>query len=157
MAKKAKSPGLIARNRRARFDYQLERTFEAGIVLKGWEVKSIREGRANLTDAYVTMRDGEAYLLNSRIEPLPSASTHIVTSSDRERKLLLHTQELGQIYTAVQTRGRTCIALSMYWRGQRVKCEIGLATGRKRHDKRAVIRQRDQERELEREARELSR
>ena len=158
MAKNKKnSPPAIARNRRARFDYTFEQYFEAGIVLQGWEVKSIRSGRANLTDSFVTMIDGEAFLVGVRIDPLVSASTHVVTSPERNRKLLLHERELSEIYSAIQTRGRTCIALSLYWRRSLVKCEIGLATGRKQRDKRQAIRDRDIRREQERELRESSR
>lgn len=154
--KKVSKPGVIARNRRARFDFELERTFEAGIVLEGWEVKSIRSGKASLVDSYVTMHDGEAFLNGTRIEPLASASTHVVAAADRSRKLLLHDYELGQIYSAVQTRGRTCIALSLYWKGSRVKCEIALATGRKKYDKRRVLRERDLKLEQQRDVRESS-
>ena len=156
MPKKTSKPGLIARNRRARFDYIFEKTFEAGLVLEGWEVKSLRAGKANLTDGYVAMQDGEAFLINSRIEPLASASTHVVANAERTRKLLLHDYELSQIYAAVQTRGRTCIALSLYWKGSRVKCEVGLATGRKQYDKRALLRERDLKREEQRSIRESS-
>ena len=150
MAKKTTNPGLIARNPRARFDYSIEQTFEAGCVLQGWELKSIRAGKANLTDTYVTMRDGEAYLVGSRIEPLKSASSHVVAEPNRSRKLLLHARELARIYSGINTRGRTCIALSLYWRGSRVKCEIGLAQGRKKYDKRELLKDRAQRRDQER-------
>ncbi|MCY3885046.1 MAG: SsrA-binding protein SmpB [Gammaproteobacteria bacterium] len=143
---------IIARNRRARFDYTFERLFEAGLVLEGWEVKSIRAGSANITDAYVTMREGEAYICGLRIQPLLSASSHIVADASRDKKLLLHARELAQIYAGIQTRGRTCIALSLFWSGKHVKCDIGLALGRKKHDKRAALRERDLLRERDREA-----
>ena len=150
---KKNQPRIIVRNRRARFDYTFERKFEAGMALAGWEVKSLRLGKANLTEAYVRMKDGEAFLIGLHIQPLLSASTHVVAEPNRTRKLLLHAHELGQIYSAVQNRGRTCIALSLYWKNQRVKCEIGLATGRKKYDKRQAIRERDVQREAERELR----
>ena len=141
---------IIARNRKARFDYAFERTFEAGIVLEGWEVKSLRAGKANLTDSYVIMENGEAFLKGLRVEPLASASTHVIPTADRTRKLLLHTKELGQIYSSIQTKGRTCIALKVYWRAHLVKCEIGLAVGRKKVDKRNLLRERETKREQER-------
>lgn len=134
---------IIARNRKARFDYAFDRFFEAGIALEGWEVKSLRAGKANLTDSYVIMESGEAFLKGLRIDPLASASTHVEPAADRTRKLLLHDHELGQIYSATQTKGRTCIALSIYWRAHLVKCEIGLAVGRKKVDKRHLIRERE--------------
>ena len=145
--KKQQNRPAIARNRRARFDYAIESTFEAGVVLQGWEMKSIRAGKANLSDTYVTLRNGEAFLVGSRIEPLPSASTHVTPDATRSRKLLLHAREIAQIGQAVQTRGKTCIALALFWRGNFVKCDIGIATGRKQYDKRELIKRRDLERE----------
>ena len=141
---------IIARNRKARFDYAFDRFFEAGIALEGWEVKSLRAGKANLTDSYVIMENGEAFLKGLRIDPLASASTHVEPDANRTRKLLLHNNELGQIYSATQTKGRTCIALSIYWRAHLVKCEIGLAVGRKKVDKRNLLRERETKREQER-------
>ena len=141
---------IIARNRKARFDYAFDRFFEAGIALEGWEVKSLRAGKANLTDSYVIMENGEAFLKGLRIDPLASASTHVEPDANRTRKLLLHNHELGQIYSATQTKGRTCIALSIYWRAHLVKCEIGLAVGRKKVDKRNLLRERETKREQER-------
>lgn len=152
MASPSSQTRVIARNRRARFDYTFERMFEAGLVLEGWEVKSVRAGNANITDAYVAMRDGEAYICGLRIQPLLSASSHVVANASRDKKLLLHARELAQIYAGIQTRGRTCIALSLYWSGKHVKCEIGLAVGRKKYDKRAALRERDLLRERDREA-----
>lgn len=149
-----KKTRIIARNRRARFDFTVEKKFEAGISLEGWEVKSLRAGKANLADAYVRMQDGEAILVGLRIEPLLSASTHVVADPRRPKKLLLHAYELGQIYSSVQNRGRTCVVLSIYWKNQRVKSEIGLALGRKKYDKRQVLREREVQREKERQLRE---
>lgn len=154
MASPSSNSRIVARNRRARFDYTFEQMFEAGLVLEGWEVKSIRAGNANIKDAYVTMRDGEAFMMGLRIQPLTSASSHIVADASRDKKLLLHARELAQIYSGIQTRGRTCVALSLYWKHSHVKCEIGLAIGRKKYDKRAALRERDLQREKEREARE---
>lgn len=154
MASTSPQARVIARNRRARFDFTVERTFEAGLVLEGWEVKSIRAGNASIADAYVTMRDGEAFISGLRIQPLLSASSHVVAVATRDKKLLLHARELSQIYAGIQTRGRTCVALLLYWSGKHVKCEIGLAVGRKKYDKRAAMRERDLQREKEREARE---
>ncbi len=151
MSKKTEKRPAIARNRRVRFDYTIESTFEAGLVLEGWEVKSLREGRANIGEAYVTMREGEAFLIGSRIDPLLSASSHVTADPKRDRKLLLHARELSQIYAAIQTRGRTCVAISLYWKGRRAKCEIGLATGRRQFDKRRAIRERELAREKQRE------
>ncbi len=150
MAKHAKTPAkpaTIAVNRRARFDYELGQRFEAGLVLAGWELKSIRANQAQLADSYVLVRDGEAWLLGAHIAPLPSASTHVDADPRRTRKLLLHASEISRIFMAVQTRGRTCVATSLYWKGQRVKCEIALGKGKRSEDKRASIRERDWKRE----------
>ena len=133
----------IALNRRARFDYELGQRFEAGLVLQGWELKAIRAGQAQLADSYVLVRDGEAWLLGARVTPLVSASTHVVADPVRTRKLLLHAQELSRIFVAVQTRGQACVATALYWKGPRVKCEIALGKGKKTHDKRASIRERE--------------
>ncbi len=150
-AKKKKPTGnTIALNRRARFDYQLAETFEAGLVLEGWEVKAIREGNVQLTDSYVLLRNGEAWLLGANIVPLSSASSHVVADPQRTRKLLLHAKELARIHTAISQKGFTCVATAMYWKGNRVKCEIALAKGKKSHDKRATQRDRDWARQKER-------
>ena len=138
---------VIAANRRARFDYDLGQRFEAGIALEGWEVKSIRANQAQLADSYVLVRDGEAWLLGSHIAPLPSASTHINPDPNRTRKLLLHVHEISRIFMAVQTKGQTCVATSLYWKGQHVKCEIALGKGKRSEDKRASIRERDWKRD----------
>ena len=114
--------GVIASNRRARFNYHLDETFEAGLVLAGWEVKSLRAGQAQLADAYVFVRDGEGWLAGAHIMPLVSASTHVQADPTRDRKLLLHARELSRISVAVAQKGFTCIATSLYWKDQRVKC-----------------------------------
>lgn len=146
---KSKS-GTIALNKRATHDYMLEERFEAGLVLEGWEVKSIRGGKAQLVDSYVLLRDGEAWLLGANIAPLASASTHVVADPQRTRKLLLHARELARIFTATQQKGFTCIATAMYWKGNKVKCEIALGKGKKLHDKRASQRDHDWNRQKQR-------
>ncbi len=140
-------PAAIARNRRASHDYALEERFEAGLVLQGWEVKSIRAGKVQLADSYVLLRDGEAWLFGTHISPLPSASTHVPTDPQRTRKLLLHSRELARIFTATQAKGYACVATALYWKHNRVKCEIALGKGRKLHDKRAAIRDREWQRQ----------
>ena len=143
-ATKAKaSHGTIALNKRAKFDYQLHERFEAGMVLTGWEMKSIRAGKVQLTDTYVFLKNGEAFLLACNITPLLAASTHVVAEPMRSRKLLLHKRELARLATATQQKGQTCVAVAMYWKGHRVKLEIALATGKKAFDKRATIKDRD--------------
>ncbi len=113
----------------------------------GWEVKSARAGKVQLTDTYVIMRDGEAYLLNAHIQPLNSASTHVIADAERTRKLLLHKKELGRIHAALANKGRACVATVMYWKGKHIKVEIALATGKKQHDKRETEKERDWNRE----------
>ena len=143
-ATKAKaSPGTIALNKRAKFYYQLHERFEAGMVLTGWEMKSIRAGKVQLTDTYVFLKNGEAFLLACNITPLLAASTHVVAEPMRSRKLLLHKRELARLATATQQKGQTCVAVAMYWKGNRVKLEIALDTGKKAFDKRATIKDRD--------------
>lgn len=150
-AKKGKpASSTIALNKRARHDYLIEDRFEAGMVLEGWEVKSLRDGKGQLVDAYVLLKDGEAWLLGANITPLTSASTHVVADPQRTRKLLLHTRELARIHVATQQKGYTCVALAMYWKGNRVKCEVALAKGKKQHDKRASERAREWSRQKER-------
>lgn len=150
--KKASDPGKssIAQNKKARFDYFIEDSFEAGIALEGWEVKSLREGRVQLKESYVIIKNNEAWLLGSHIAPLTSASTHIQTDPTRTRKLLLHRRELDKLIGAIERQGYTVIPLSMYWRRGRAKLEIGLAKGKKQHDKRASIKERDWQREKQR-------
>ncbi len=149
-SKKKTSPGTIAQNKRARRDYFLEQTFEAGIALQGWELKSIRDGRVQLTDAFITLHRGEAFLASANITPLASASTHVVPEPQRNRKLLLHARELAQIFTGTQQKGFTCVPIAMYWKGNKVKCEIALAKGKQQHDKRAATREKDWQRDKQR-------
>ena len=141
--KPKQSPRTIALNKRAKFDYQMHDRFEAGIALTGWEMKSIRDSKVQLTDTYVNIKNGEAYLLACNITPLKTASTHFVTEPMRPRKLLLHKKELAKIIVATQQKGQTCVPVALYWKGHLVKLEIALATGKKEHDKRATMKERD--------------
>jgi SsrA-binding protein len=151
MSKQSKSsPSTIALNKRARYDYALEQRFEAGLALQGWEVKSIRAGKAQLVDSYVLLRDGEAWLIGANITPLASASTHVVADPQRTRKLLLHAKEIAQLFSATQQKGYACLATALYWKGNKVKCEVALGKGKKQHDKRATERERDWQRQKQR-------
>jgi SsrA-binding protein len=141
------APGPIVQNRKARHDYTLEEKFEAGIVLEGWEVKSLRAGKVQLVDSFVMIRDGEAWLHGATITPLSSASTHVIADPKRLRKLLLHEKELASLFTATHQKGYTCVATALYWKGNRIKCEIALAKGKKQHDKRASEKERDWKKE----------
>ena len=149
-AKPSNSGSTIALNKKARHDYFIEDTFEAGIVLEGWEVKSLRAGRAQLTESYVVIKNGEAWLLGTHITPLPTASTHTHPDPTRTRKLLLHRTELNKLIGAVERKGYTLVALAMYWSHGIAKIEIGLAKGKKQYDKRADLREKDWQREKER-------
>ena len=149
--KKPKVPSsTIVLNKRAKFNYQLHDKFEAGLALEGWEVKSLRAGKCQLLDTYVLLKGGEAFLLGCTITPLPSASAHIPTESQRTRKLLLHRREIARLIGATQQKGQTCIPVALYWKNNKVKCEIALATGKKEHDKRATIKERDWNRDKSR-------
>lgn len=141
------SKNLIAANRQATHDYFIEERFEAGLVLEGWEVKSLREGRVQLKESYVLIKKGEAWLFGAHISALRSASTHVNPDAVRTRKILLHRQELNKLIGYVERKGYTLIPLSMYWKNGRAKLEIGLAKGKKLHDKRAVSKERDWQRE----------
>jgi len=148
--KKKPTSNTIALNKRARHDYELSDRFEAGLALQGWEVKSLREGKVQLVDTYVLIKNGEAFLLGAHITPLQSASTHVVADPTRTRKLLLHKKEIARIFAATQQKGYTCIATALYWKNNRVKCEIALAKGKHLHDKRADEKARDWNREKQR-------
>lgn len=141
------SSRLIAENRKARFDYFIEERYEAGIALQGWEVKSMRAGRAQLKEAYVYLRGAEAFLIGAHLSPLPSTSSHVLADPVRTRKLLLHRSELSGLIGAVERRGYTLVPLELYWKHGRAKISIGLAKGKKRHDKRAVEKERDWQRD----------
>ncbi|HEV3428239.1 MAG TPA: SsrA-binding protein SmpB [Paraburkholderia sp.] len=137
----------IIDNRKAFFDYFIEERHEAGLVLEGWEVKAMRAGRANIKEAYVIIKDGELYLIGVHISPLPEVSTHIQPDPTRTRKLLLHREEIDKLIGKVEQRGFTIVPLNFHYKGGRVKCEIGLAKGKKLHDKRETEKQRDWQRE----------
>jgi len=143
--KKAHKPGsaTIAMNKRARHEYFIEEEFEAGLSLQGWEVKSLRAGKANISDSYIMLRDGEAYLFGSTFQPLSVASTHYVCDPTRSRKLLLKKRELDTLIGKVNRDGYTIIALSMYWKNAWAKLKIGLAKGKREHDKRDDIKDRE--------------
>lgn len=148
--KKAQSSSTIALNKKARHDYSIEEKFEAGMELQGWEVKSCREGKAQLTDSYVIFKNGEAWLLGARIQPLPSASTHFVTEPDRTRRLLLNKRELAKLVAAVEQKGHAVVATALYWKKHLIKCEIALAKGKAQHDKRDTEKERDWNRQKQR-------
>ena len=147
--KKAHKPGsaTIALNKRARHEYFIEDEYEAGLALQGWEVKSIRAGRANLTDGYAYIEDGQLYLIGAQITPLIQASTHVLANDRRTRKLLLHRHEIDKLIGRVQRDGYTLVPTAMYWSGNKVKLKIALAKGKKEHDKRATEKERDWQRE----------
>ena len=143
--KKAHKPGsaTIALNKRARHEYFIEEEFEAGLALQGWEVKSLRAGKANISDSYIIFKNGEAYLFGATIQPLSLASTHVVCDPTRTRKLLLNKRELDNLFGKSSRDGFTIVALSLYWKGPWAKIKIGLAKGKKQHDKRDDIKERE--------------
>lgn len=145
-AKPAAKP-TVAENRKAFHDYFVEDRYEAGLALQGWEVKSLRAGRAQLKESYVYLRDGEAWLFGAHFSPLASASTHVQADPTRTRKLLLHRHQLDHLLGAVERRGYTIVPLSLYWKEGRAKLGIGLAKGKKQHDKRATDKDRDWQRD----------
>lgn len=145
--KTQQTDNTIARNRKARHEFFIEEKFEVGMVLEGWEVKSLREGKAQLSDSYVLIRHGEAWLANALISALKTASTHVVPEPQRDRKLLLRKSELNKLIGAVDRKGYTLIPLSMYWKRGKAKLEIALAKGKQMHDKRATLKDRDWERD----------
>ena len=147
MAKKSEQANSIAQNKKARFDYFIEERLEAGLALQGWEVKSMRAGKAQLTDAFVILREGEAWLLGSHIAPLNAASTHVIADPKRIRKLLLNRREIDRLTGLVERKGYTLIALELYWSKNRAKLAVGLAKGKKQHDKRATEKDRDWQRD----------
>ena len=137
----------IADNRKARHDYFIEEEFEAGIVLEGWEVKSIRAGRIQIAESHVIIRDNELFVLNMHISPLETASTHIRPDATRSRKLLMHKREINKLIGRVEQRGYTLVPLNLYFKKGRIKMTLALAKGKKQHDKRETIKDRDWERE----------
>lgn len=140
----------IALNKKAKHNYFLEQKFEAGIALMGWEVKSLRDGKVNLTDTYVLIQNGEAWLIGTNITPLKTASTHYVTEPIRSRKLLLNRRELDKLEAGVNQKGHTCVCTALYWKNHLVKCEIALAKGKADFDKRQDEKERDWDRQKQR-------
>jgi SsrA-binding protein len=147
---KTKSPASIAENRKARHDYFLEEQFEAGLALEGWEVKSLRAGRGNLKESYVIVRHGELFLFGAHISPLLSASSHVNPDPIRNRKLLMHRTEIDRLIGAVERQGYALVPVSLYWSHGRVKLRLALAKGKKQHDKRATIKEREWNRDKQR-------
>ena len=144
---KKEPPRLIAENRRARYDYFIEERLEAGLVLQGWEVKSMRAGKAQVAEAYVYLKEGEAFLFGANITPLKTASTHLIPDPIRTRKLLLNKSELSRLVGSVERKGYTLVPLDLHWKDGRAKLEIGLAKDKKQHDKRATEKDRDWQRD----------
>jgi len=144
---KANGGGTIALNKRARHEYHIDERYEAGLALQGWEVKSLRAGKAQITEGYVLIKDGEAFLIGAHFTPLRTASTHVIADPTRTRKLLLHRRELDRLVGAVERRGYTVVPLELYWSKGKVKIAIGLAKGKQAHDKRHTEKDRDWQRE----------
>ncbi len=140
----------IVDNRKATHDYFIEERLEAGIALEGWEVKAIRAGRIQLREAYVVILSGELYLIGSHISPLPTASTHIKPDPTRSRKLLLHAEEIAKLIGKVERAGYTLVPLNLHYSRGKIKAEVGLAKGKKQHDKREAEKERDWQREKQR-------
>jgi SsrA-binding protein len=154
MGKAKKHPSgdanVIARNKRARYEYFLEDAYEAGLALEGWEVKALRAGRAQLNESYVLLKDGEAWLFGAHITPLPSASTHVAADPARTRKLLLHREQIDRLVGAVERRGYAVVPTRLYWKRGRAKLEIVTAKGKKKYDKRAAEKEKEWRRQKER-------
>lgn len=151
MAKKKKlNPNTIAKNDRARFEYHISDSVEAGLKLEGWEVKSLRAGKASITESYVYIRDGEAFISGMTIQDYKQASTHVVCNPTRVRKLLLSKKEINRLVGLVNQKGMTLVATSLYWSGSWAKLNVGLAKGKDLHDKRADEKNRDWERNKQR-------
>jgi SsrA-binding protein len=142
--------GTIALNKRARHEYHIDEHYEAGVALEGWEVKSLRAGRINLSEAYAIVRNNEIFLFGASIPPLLSASTHVVADDRRTRKLLLHREEIDKLIGAIERKGYTLVPLAMYWKSNRVKIDIGVARGKQEHDKRDAEKDKDWGREKQR-------
>lgn len=144
---KKSSGNVIAVNRKARHDYFIEDTIEAGLALEGWEVKSMRAGRAQITEGYVQIRNGEAWLIGAHFSPLTTTSSHVKSDPTRSRKLLLHRGELDRLIGAVERKGFALVPLNLHWSKGRAKLDIGVAKGKKQHDKRASDKDRDWQRQ----------
>ena len=157
-SKKPKVPdNTIVQNKKARHDYFIEDTFETGVALQGWEVKSLRDKKVQLVDSYVLLKDGEAFLLGCNITPLNTASTHVVADPARTKKLLLHKKELARLFAAIQQKGYTCVCTKLYWKNHLVKAQIALAKGKQSHDKRATVKDRQWNLEKQRAVRQTNR
>lgn len=153
MADSKKTPSgdsRIADNKKALFNYAIEERFEAGMVLQGWEVKALREGKVQLTDGYVVIREGELFLIGCQINPLRTTSTHVSAEAARTKKLLLHKAQIHRLIGKVEQKGYALVPLNLHWKGGRVKCEIALGKGKGEHDKRNSIKDREGKREVER-------
>ncbi len=152
MSKDKKSGGgkTIALNKKARHDYSIDERFEAGIALEGWEVKSLRAGKVQIVESYILLKDSEAFLFGALITPLPTASTHITPDPQRSRKLLLHRTELNRLIGAVERKGFALVPTALYWKNGKVKLELGVARGKKAHDKRETEKDRDWQRQKQR-------
>ncbi|MBS3998272.1 MAG: SsrA-binding protein SmpB [Hydrogenophaga sp.] len=140
----------IADNKKAVFNYAIEERFEAGMVLEGWEVKALREGKVQLTDGYVVIRGGELFLIGCQINPLNTASSHVTPDAVRTKKLLLHKDQILRLIGKVEQKGFTLVPLNLHWKSGKVKCEIALGKGKAEHDKRDTIKDREGKREVER-------
>ncbi len=147
MMTKKETNGVIALNKKAEFNYFLEERLEAGIVLHGWEIKSIRAGKIQVTDSYVLLKNGEAFLIGVQISPLPSVSTHFIPEPGRTRKLLLHKKELSRLVGLAQRKGYTIVLTRIYWKNHKIKCQVAVGKGKQAHDKRDTLKQRDWQRE----------
>ncbi|MEH6558523.1 MAG: SsrA-binding protein SmpB [Oceanicoccus sp.] len=141
--KPKQSSNTIAQNKKARHDYHLTEKFEAGLVLQGWEVKSLRMGKVQITDTYVMVKNGEAFLIGIHITPLNTASTHFIADPTRTRKLLLNKREIAKLLVATTQEGHTCVCTALYWKNHLVKAEICIAKGKQQHDKRETEKERD--------------
>ena len=150
MAKKPETNSRIAENKKAAFNYFFEERHEAGIVLQGWEVKALRSGKAQISEAYVVIKDGELFLIGCQIQPLKTASTHISTDATRLRKLLMKKDEIRRLIGKVEQKGYTLVPTNLHWKNGLVKCDVALAKGNAEHDKRDVIKDREGKREVER-------
>jgi SsrA-binding protein len=150
MTNKKQSDSTIVFNRKAGFEYFIEDQYEAGIALEGWEVKSLRAGKINISDSHIIIKNGEAFLLGAQINPLPTVSTHFIPDPVRTRKLLLNRKELNNLIGSVERQGYTIVPISLYWKKNKIKIKIALAKGKKEHDKRGTIKDREWNRDRSR-------
>jgi SsrA-binding protein len=151
MSKQSKKPGnLIVNNRKARFNYHIETQFEAGLELRGWEVKSLREGKAQISESYISLKQGEVWLINSHFSPLNTTAKHIESNPIRERKCLLNRKEINQLRKNQDIQGYTIVPLNLHWKNGKAKLQIAIAKGKKLFDKRAAAKDRDWNRQKQR-------